>query len=282
MDKEIQRAGRPNDPGDREQQAQHLAELLRSGEIEKSKVEFAAFLGFESAKALTNEEYDYEVFENGRLSTKFFEMVIEKFGIQAYLSLLKGPIEEFLPVHKAYLQHHDIELSDKLDVLLGIFEEVLASKSDSFAMAKTLSKGTQLLGDIEEELNTLWDSLPEDIPDDYFFGRLSLKAARHLTRDMFARTLDLSTGSSKRKNRYLTQSVLDEFQVELLNFDIYPHEYLFDSLPNDVQNLYTQYDITTMDSLDTQIIDERSEFVLKIILSMMKRSALNWALKDVK
>ncbi len=274
MDRRVQDAARLNEPGDIEQQAQLLREKMRAGDIEKNKVEFAAFLGDVPARQIVSEE-DYQV-SNFRVSENsveaFFSDVVEKFGILAYTAMMTEVLKEYQYVYLAYKKINGLE-TEPTSVNL-VFEE----------LHKMLEKNR--LDQIK--LNHLKHVLKEEI---YSHQDRIVNNQDANLEEMYGETPDDQVGLGMLHS---LASLLDEIS-ENPDHSMYdsPYEALFSTyvsfgaglsapllaeLPESLRSNLER----TMVTRNDDVLETDYDAIDQMFLKMMKKGGLKWALKDVK
>jgi hypothetical protein len=267
MDRKITEAKRDHS-GDLEIEARKIAEMMRSGELPKENVEFAAFLGSEPAKLIVPEEdlpsisfrsyKSLEDLDKGHPDIQeFFEVIHQQFGPQAYASLLLEPVKEFKPLYTEFLQSENQEPQDNLDkaIMLGqrfLSGEELAQEEVRRVLESTSAEHIQFIGNQEFGI-------------DSFYGVHPLLSAINLlrfisTNEPSYRHFTLETQAFSRHKRRISSNLLRKLP-----------DLLIEAISS-----------TQNDDIWNRAGAEQSDAVDAMILKIMKKGGLEWALKDVK
>jgi len=266
MDRRKRELGRSNDAGDVEQQTKHLRELMRSGDIEKKKVEFAAFLGYQPAKlVLSSENFVVPTFNRNQTYQKkeeFFGTIVEKFGKEAYFSMFTELLEV---AHDFYRGIYEIEgkkpnpaINKSIDLLKNVLNGKDALDVEISALIAEINEMVQDRG---------YNFSHANVTNDGRLGFSVVGGVMGLLRSIVQKDWSEETGTDYR---YAYNSLaFPYFESQI------PTEELLSKVSPEVRE-----NIKRINHISDS--NERHDAVELMILGMMKKGGLKWALKDVK
>ncbi len=279
MDQRKRELGRGNAENDIEQQAQHLAELMRSVELEREKVAFMAFLGDEVSRLIIPEsEYkspDFSSTMELEDRKKFFDFIENEFGKLAVLSLFKSVFSDFRSFYVGYVQQLGSHPIDEFDDAITLIGEILDGKelSEDERLILTVDLNTEYnrVRQIEYEnriANGEGDFMPQDSDSKYALGLLDSVG-------VILQYLDPVDSSLTRDIHPATayESLANSF---LRTHDL-PSGNLLVNMPEDLKQAFEElsgYRYTSS--------EEEADTIDKLLLTRMKHHGHEWALKDVK
>jgi len=263
MDRKRREATRSTGENDSEQRARHLVELMRSGEIKREKVEFAAFLGDEPARMVI--EYDegdipeeatnvYDV--AGQV--EFFQYINHAFGHDAMISMFQSSLKELQDLVEAYMKLQSLDSAQSMKQTIGLLDQIIIGDWEGNDSVESI------LSSIQQDIINVQNSVPKTNVD-RAYALAPLEMAKSLLESLAMKT-DSLPGES-----------FDDFVSHLSqNYDTPPSDELLETVSEQLMNEIDDI------GLDVDNTGERERNVIDFLLRIMQRGALKWALKDVK